>query len=110
MRRYGRCQVCSAYGPVVLHHLLKEQEVRRATSKEQQEVGIVWDLRNALLVGAPYFRGGKCRCHDRHTTPVKTEDKIPYGLVSQDALEYAIEILGPGPAENYWKRYYRDAP
>lgn len=110
-KRNGYCQVCGAYGPIVLHHITREQDVRRAASKEQVTEGIVWDQRNALRVGAPTPWGGRCRCHDRHSTPgIRDDDRISYEKIPQMARRYAREILGEDHAVDYFRRYYRDAP
>lgn len=109
--RWGRCKVCNAHGRVVLHHLVSERKVRDATSLEQQAAGIAWDRRNAIPIGAPdvWRSGGEtdCRCHRWHHDHFA---RIPFALVSAEAREFAVEILGEGPAVEYWRRHYEGAP
>lgn len=109
-RRSGTCAVCGKRGRVVLHHLTDEQTVRRATSKEQQAGGIVWNQANALMVGAPFSWGGKCRCHLAHHHWSIVDTRIPFEKVSPAARRFAAETLGEGPAEAYFRRHYRGAP
>jgi hypothetical protein len=49
-------------------------------------------------------------CHLGHTQYGVNDTRISYGKVPEAAKRFAIEVLGEGPATNYWRRYYRDAP
>lgn len=109
-KRWGRCSICQTYGRVIFHHILTEQEIRRATSEEQQAAGVVWDMRNALMVGAPVAFYGNCQCHASHHLPGTRDTRISYTKVSFAAREFTLEILGNGPAVEYFRRHYREVP
>lgn len=109
-KRWGHCDLCRTYGRVVFHHLVDEHRIRSVTSKEQQEAGIAWDARNALRVGAPLAFGGNCQCHASHHLPGTRDTRIRYEKVSPAAREFAVEVLGEGPAFEYFRRHYRGAP
>lgn len=89
----GGCAVCGNYGPLVRHHILLAQIVRRAG-------GDVWDLRNGLLVGDPWT----CSCHARHHAG--GDGRIPFSKVPSVAVAFAVETVGEGPAAEYFERRY----
>jgi hypothetical protein len=110
-RPTGICAVCKRQGPVILHHLVDKNLLKRILTPEQRAAGLLWDQRNALMIGAPMPWGGKCRCHDRHTNPgSRADDRLDFKHVTAAAQQFAIEVLGEGPAINYWRRNYRNAP
>ena len=100
-RRYGRCRACETYGRVVLHHIVDEREVRQAG-------GDPWDQANAMRLGAPYAMGGRCQCHASHHLPGVRDTRLSYALVPPAAREFAVRVLGEGPAEVYFRRHYRE--
>lgn len=105
--RYGKCKRCGEYGPLVLHHVLLEQIVRRCATPEQIRAGICWDQRNALAIGAPMAWNGVCICHAAHHNPGTRDDaRIPLAKVPTAALEFASELLGPEAAGLYFERRY----
>lgn len=106
-KRWGVCSLCQVYGRVVFHHIVDEGAIRAATTKEQQAAGIAWDPRNALRVGAPLAFGGNCQCHASHHLPGVRDSRIPFAKVSAVAREFAREILGEGPATEFFKRHYK---
>lgn len=79
------------------HHVVREQDVKRSAPDR------VYDTNNRMLVGAV------C-CHYAHSSYGVRDTRIPYTKVPESAKVFAIEVLGKGPATNYWRRYYRDAP
>lgn len=85
--------MCGAVGPIVRHHIVYEQHIRRAGHPELR-----WDLRNALDVGVT------CSCHHDHHWAIR---RIPFSLVDEQASEFAIEVLGMLGAACFFERYYR---
>lgn len=96
--RKGACAVCGAQGLIFRHHVIYEQAIRRAGRPE-----LAWDQRNALDIGAPET----CTCHHDQHWAVR---RIPRSLVSVDAREFAIEVLGYEPALLYFLRFYGADP
>jgi hypothetical protein len=90
--RYGRCEICGAFGRLVLHHVVYEQHVRK-------HGGDPWDLRNSLKVGA----FGVCDCHERQHNAAQ---RIELRAISDEALDYAIELLGTYVAALYFSSRY----
>jgi hypothetical protein len=92
----GCCSACG-YGPDDLerHHIVTEQRLRQ----EGYSGTVIWDLRNALEVGR------WCRCHARHTTGAH---RFARSIIPPAAVEFAVEVLGDGPAELFFQRYYAD--
>lgn len=86
----GKCACCGEDGPRERHHVIKAQHLRA-------EGLPVYDLRNAMLLGR------WCRCHSRHTNAAV---KIPLRLVPPEAVEYALELLGPERGADYLSRHY----
>lgn len=107
-KRWGRCAGCGAYGRIVLHHCVSEQELRRSAS-DLIEFGVVWNQQNAIKLGAPYAMGGnpRCSCHDGHHHPGVNDTRLPMSVVPSSAIAFANLILGPDRAEDYFKRHYR---
>ena len=101
-RRVGVCGVCGERGPVLRHHIVTEQTIRREASAEQIAAGIVWSLANALDVGAPFT----CHCHARHHSAVR---RIPFSLIPPEAVAFASLLLGAERAIDYFGRYYQQA-
>lgn len=106
-KRWGTCSLCDTYGRVVFHHIVDEGEIRAATTEAQQAAGVAWDMRNALRVGAPLAFGGNCQCHASHHLPGVCDSRIPFEKVHAAARKFAREILGEGPATEYFRRHYR---
>lgn len=75
------------------HHVCYRQTVKR-------EGGDQWDLRNALVVGVEMT----CDCHSRQHTG---SQRIPLPLVSNEAVEFAVELLGQFPAALYFASHYQ---
>lgn len=92
----GCCSACG-FGPDDLerHHIVTEQRLRQ----EGYSGAVVWDLRNALEVGR------WCKCHGRHTSGAH---RFARSIIPPAAVEFAIEVLGEYPADEYFRRYYRD--
>jgi hypothetical protein len=95
--RIGPCEVCGKRGRRQAHHVVREQDVKRAAPARR------WDLMNRMLVGA------FC-CHYAHTQFGVNDTRIPYAKVSESAKKFADEVLGEGAAINFWRRYYANAP
>jgi hypothetical protein len=74
-------------GPLQQHHVVYEQHVRDAG-------GSLWDVRNALTLGA--------YCHAQHHARAKP---IPLAYLPDAALEFAFDLLGPA-AVDYLGRHY----
>jgi hypothetical protein len=89
----GPCAVCGVRGTLVRHHVVREQDVRKAE-------GDPWELRNSILIGAGY----SCRCHRRHHDHFR---RISLSLVPAEAIAFARELLGAGAAEDYLARHYQ---
>lgn len=70
------------------HHVLQEQYVKRAD-------GPLHDLRNSILLAPD--------CHRRHTDHFQ---KLPFSCLSPESVWFAIDLLGIGPATNYFVRMY----
>lgn len=87
---FGRCECCGRPGRLLRHHVILEQHVRALD-------GDPWDLRNAIKLGV------HCRCHAQHHLAAA---RLPCSKVPAPAIEFASELLGPGPADLYFDRYY----
>lgn len=98
----GVCAGCGHEGLMVRHHAVQEQVIRKAG-------GWPWDLRWGIDLGAPYAMGGslECTCHDGHHHPGVNDTRLPVSLVPPAALALAREVLGAGPAQEYFRRRYR---
>lgn len=90
--RTGKCAVCRRRGPIWYHHVVLAQHVRR-------EGGDVWDFRNALPVGQPFL----CSCHEAHHN---AQPRIPAAKLPDDAIRFAVELMGEDRAAEYIRRYY----
>lgn len=88
----GRCEGCGRRGPLVRHHVVEEQDVRRYG-------GDPWDLRNAMELGR------YCRCHADHHAP-NGRGKLPLARVPRAAVEFAVLLVGEDRAVNYLRRHY----
>jgi hypothetical protein len=71
------------------HHVVYEQHCPKGTKK---------DRRNLI----PLCK----RCHDRHHDRTCV---LSTGLLPDRAIEFAREVLGPGPAQAYFERRYANA-
>lgn len=91
--RTGPCGVCGRRGRLLRHHVVYEQHVRR-------EGGDPWDLRNALDVGR------YCDCHDAHHRSGPGRRPIPLAKVPEEAIAFAVDLLGEDRAVDYFRRYY----
>lgn len=70
---------------------------RQELPKEQY-----WNIDNRMLI---------CTSdHCRHHQYGVSDTRISWAKVPDTAKQFAIEVLGEGPARMYWRRYYRDAP
>jgi hypothetical protein len=88
---HGSCAACGARGLLLRHHVIHEQHVRALG-------GDPYDLRNAIQLG--YYA---CACHREHHAAVR---RLPRAILPPEAVEFATELLGAGPAEAYLSRYY----
>jgi len=88
----GPCEACGRRGPRLRHHVVREQDVRR-------EGGDPWDQRNAMLVGR------WCPCHERHHWP-SGNGKLPLARVPEEAVAFAVRLLGEDRARTYLARHY----
>lgn len=94
--RAGPCALCGKRGRLIGHHIVTRREVERRG-------GDVWDVRNCMWLGAPYAQGGRCHCHANHHAAHR---RIPLALVSDDAVDFAVALLGYDRAVLYFARYY----
>lgn len=94
--RAGVCVICSKRGRVIGHHIVTRRHVER-------EGGDVWDPRNRMWVGAPYAQGGRCHCHANHHNAHR---RIPLAFVRDEAIDFAVDLLGYDRAALYFARYY----
>ena len=78
---------CASDAHLVLHHVTYRQAVRRASGDE-------WDPRNAMTLCTS--------CHGHH----QRGRVIPLTSLSAGALEFAVDLLGAGPAFEYLRRRY----
>jgi hypothetical protein len=88
----GRCEGCGRRGPLVRHHVVREQDVR-------SEGGDPWDQRNAMELGR------YCNCHGDHHAP-NGQRKLPLEKVPQTAIRFTVELMGEDRAVNYLSRHY----
>lgn len=95
----GHCSICGKWGWVRRHHVLTESKVR-------QEGADPWALRNAIIIGVGGEGGARytCDCHANHHAASR---KIPIELVPEDALAFAVDVLGEARAADYFRRRYR---
>lgn len=90
---WGPCAACGGVGPLVRHHVVYEQHVRAIDPSR------AWDLDNALSLGQ------FCRCHARQHAG---SHRLAASILPAAAVEFAVEMLGDGPAALYVARYYAD--
>ncbi len=90
---WGECSVCRAPDRLVRHHVILAQHVRALG-------GPVWDLRNALTLGA----GGRCGCHRAHHHATR---RLPISALNAENLAFAVQLYGEDRAAEYLLRYYR---
>lgn len=88
---HGCCEVCGAPGLRLRHHVIKESHIRAAG-------GWPWDPRVGLWVGIY-----SCRCHADHHARAKP---IPLSMLPEDALAFAVDLLGEHQAAAYLARHY----
>lgn len=107
--RNGVCAACGRRGKIRLHHVVREQDIRQLASQAQVEAGIVYDLRNALGLGAPYAMGGNpsCQCHANHHARGISDRRLSISLVPESARQFAIELMGIEGAWTYLERHYK---
>lgn len=89
--RSGPCCGCGRRGPLVNHHVVYEQHVRR-------ENGDPWDPRNAMPLGR------YCPCHGKHHAP-NGRTPLPLSKVPAAAVAFARELLGDR-ADTYLHQHY----
>ncbi len=92
--RIGKCENCGRRGRRTAHHVVRQQDL----SLELRD-----DVNNRMLLG------WYC-CHYRHSNYGVEDTRISYTKVPEAAKTFAHEALGEGPAMNFFRRYYRDAP
>jgi len=89
------CWVCGEYAPHA-HHIVTRQQLRRwAHTTGRNYTDLASDERNLI----PLCMG----CHSAHhnrTVPI-TSKALP-----DDAIRFARDLMGPGPAHNYLRRVY----
>jgi 5-methylcytosine-specific restriction endonuclease McrA len=88
----GHCQCCGRFDMLKGHHVVAAQTIRA-----EGKPGMLWDLRNRMLV-APH-------CHEQHTSAFRRfhVDRLP-----ESALEFAREFWGDDlRAALYIARTYR---
>ena len=90
----GRCEACGQPGRLIAHHVVLAQKL----TPEQRG-----DTRNRMLLGR------YCDCHEMHHSH-GTDRRIAYFKVSDAAVQFAVEVLGAGPAAFYFYRRYQGAP
>lgn len=107
--RSGVCAACGRRGKIKLHHVVRERDVRLLASPEQIRAGIVYDLRNAIGLGAPYAMGGspECQCHANHHARGISDRRLSISLVPESARQFAIELMGIEAAWAYLERHYK---
>ncbi len=76
------------------HHVVYRQAVERAG-------GAIWDLRNGLPLCPT--------CHAAHHQPGIRRRVIALAALTDEAFEFARELLGAGRAYNYLSRHYAGA-
>lgn len=95
MVHYGTCAVCGKQGQLLRHHIFTLQAVKREKKGPEFE----YDPRNAMEVGM----WCPTRCHANHHAG---SHRILTSLVSDEALEFGAELMGPQRAAAYIRRYY----
>ena len=87
---WGRCAACGHRRRRRAHHVVLEQIVIR-------EGGNRWARRNRMLI---------CdSCHQAHHGG--GAGRIEFDRVPQQAVDFAVGVLGAGAATNYFERRYR---
>jgi 5-methylcytosine-specific restriction endonuclease McrA len=87
--RWGACEVCSRPGRLQRHHVVTERHVRQVRG------GDPWDARNAMELCAA--------CHADHHHGTR---RLPLARVPDDALAFAVDLLGEHQAAAYLARHY----
>lgn len=107
--RTGVCAGCGRRGKICLHHVVRERDIRQLASPKQIASGIVYDLRNALGLGAPYAMGGNpdCQCHAQHHMRGISDRRLPLSLIPASARTFAVELMGHEAAWAYLEAHYR---
>jgi hypothetical protein len=83
-----KCRKCDGWADA-RHHVVYEQHVRK-------EGGRLFDLRNGLPL-----------CYDCHVAHHRGgENRLNTRLLFDGHIEFAVELLGPDRAYNYFHRYY----
>ena len=94
---WGLCQGCGKRARLQAHHVLVESYVEHAAPER------VFDLANRILLGV------LC-CHPDHHHPGCRDTRLEYEQVPKAAVAFAIEVIGAGPAIEFFRRRYRNAP
>lgn len=89
--RPTRCEVCGGRGRLEAHHVIRDQVVRR-------EHGDTYDPRNRLMT-----------CPRCHPDGAQGGRRLPIEHVPDRAIEFAVELLGPGKAYNELVRWHPGA-
>ena len=93
-KRVGPCESCGKRGYRQAHHVVRQQNLPK---------DLLNDTRNRMLIGP------MC-CHYGHSNYGVNDRRILYSKVPPAAVAFAKEVLGTGPALEYFRRYYREAP
>ena len=89
------CVLCGDYAPQ-LHHIVYRQELRRqAHTSGRNYTDLAADERNLIALCLP--------CHAQHHN---RQQSIPPSALPDEAIRFARDLMGPGPAHNYLRRYY----
>jgi hypothetical protein len=51
--------------------------------------------------------GGSCHCHDGHHLPGVNDTRIPLPMIPETAIAFAVDLIGEGPASDYFLRHYQ---
>jgi hypothetical protein len=84
MEPYGGCE-----GDLEAHHILTQQQLRRIKATDEQ----MWDVRNGMALCE--------RHHRRHTRALA---RVPFSLLSPEALEFAEECRLAWVLDRYYPK------
>lgn len=87
-----RCVCGCKSPPVVLHHPIRQQVIRRYG-------GDPGDRRSMVPIAQV--------CHERHHSGAR---RIPLARLPDELFEFAEELMGPGPAYNELERQHAGDP
>lgn len=88
------CAVCGRADSFDAHHVIEASYLKR-------EGHVVYVKANALRL---CDRFAKNNCHGKHTLGGR---RVRMKELTDENIEYAFALLGPGKAENYLRRHYR---